>query len=251
MYEEENTLQITSIAEAKEVQVELFHHYSLANLPCCTHGVYFNNCPIGCTEPAPDDMESEESQQYSTMLERALEEFRTRYNVSCEEIDNYQEDDDEYSEPPDYDHMQDYEEEDCEYSEPDYDYLQELAEVYAEQEEESKRAKASAIKYMAGKCHLHGSYSLYEEKDKIRCDVCDRPDHYTKREKRSARLTGWYSKRWDSRLKWDDYTMLWKFKFKYPSKSFRGILERLQYQADLVVLSLARRLERARYTTDK
>ena len=89
MYAEKNMLQITSLAEAKEVQVELFHHYSLANLPCCTHGVYFDNCPRGCTEPAPDDRESEESQQYSTMLERALAAFRSRYKVSYDEIINY------------------------------------------------------------------------------------------------------------------------------------------------------------------
>ena len=89
MYEEENTLQITSLAEAKEVQEKLFGHYTRVNLPCCTHGVYFDNCPIGCTEPAPDDREIEESRQYSTMLERVLREFRSRYQVSFDEIMNY------------------------------------------------------------------------------------------------------------------------------------------------------------------
>jgi len=82
------SLQITSFAQARALKEELSEHYTKANLPCCIHGVYFNTCPRGCTEPSPDDMESKESQQYGTMLERLLHEFMTRYQVSWEEIDS-------------------------------------------------------------------------------------------------------------------------------------------------------------------
>ncbi len=79
-------IEIKSLAQAREVRELLSEHHDQANIPCCIHGRYFATCPKGCTAPDPDDQESEESQKYGMMLSKALDEFRARYDISWDQI---------------------------------------------------------------------------------------------------------------------------------------------------------------------
>lgn len=121
------------------------------------------------------------------------------------------------------------------YDEIPEEYIEEMNTAGIDTEEREKIARD----HFENSCPLHGQYGLYYlEKDnmysEMSCRICDHPKSYPKSFKIEARICGWYNNRRWHRYEFEGISN--DPHFRHCQKSLKGIVERIRYRIDRMIL---------------